>query len=148
MASNGQVQDTGARIIHEADETTSNIVSKSVSVGDGRAGYRGNVVVRTGLKGCKNSTECASLLLNRGSQMAAHPRVEVHGVLNRVRHEASVSTLDEEKLFYLQQRGLRRSEAVGLFVNGFVNDLVQAFPLEYSVELKRLMDLEMAGSVG
>ncbi len=148
MATSGQIQDTGAKMIHLANETTSNIVSKSVSIGEGLAGYRGKVFVQSGLKGCKNSTECSSLLLNASSKTGTYPRVDVSGNLNSVSHEASVSTLDEEKIFYMQQRGLKRAEAISMAVNGFVNDLVQEFPMEYSVELKRLIDLEVSDSVG
>lgn len=148
LAHSGQRQDTGARILHLADETTSNIVSKSISIDDGWAGYRGKVYVQPGLKGCKNRTECHSLLLGDKSPTGTFPVVDVCGDTQSIQHEASVSSLDEEKLFYLQQRGLKRSEAISLSVNGFVNDLVQSFPLEYSVELKRLIDMEVGNAVG
>lgn len=148
LANNGQRQDTGARVLHMADETTSNILSKSISIGSGWAGYRGKVYVKQGLKHCKNSTECHSLLLNDASPMGAYPKVEFSGPTNVIQHEASVSSVDEEKVFYMQQRGLKRSEALSLSVNGFVNDLVREFPLEYSVELKRLIDLEIENAVG
>ena len=148
LAHAGQRQDTGARILHLADETTSNIVSKSISIDDGWAGYRGKVYVQPGIKNCKNNTECHSLLLSKNSPTGTLPTVEVSGDCQSIKHEASVSSLDEEKLFYLQQRGLKRSEAISLSVNGFVNDLVRSFPLEYSVELKRLIDMEVENAVG
>lgn len=148
LAHSGQRQDTGARILHLADETTSNIVSKSISVDDGWAGYRGKVYVQPGLKKCKNCTECHSLLLGDKSPTGTFPIVDVSGDTQSIQHEASISSLDEEKLFYLRQRGLKRSEAVSLSVNGFVNDLVQSFPLEYSIELKRLIDMEVENAIG
>lgn len=148
LAHDGQRQDTGARVLHLADDTTSNIVSKSISIGQGWAGYRGKVFVQPGLKNCKNRTECHSLLLGETSPTGTFPFVDVSGDTHNVCHEASISCLDEEKLFYLQQRGLKRSEAISLTVNGFVNDLIRSFPLEYSVELKRLIDMEVENAVG
>jgi Fe-S cluster assembly protein SufB len=126
LAGDGQHQDTGAKMIHAADETTSNIVSKSISLGSGRATYRGLVHVPKHLKGCKNNTECDALLINPTSRTDTYP----------------------EQIFYMMSRGLTEAQAMSLSVNGFVNDLVRQFPMEYSVELKRLIDLEMEGSVG
>ena len=148
LASNGQHQDTGAKMIHAADETTSNIVSKSISAGSGRATYRGLVHVPKHLKGCKNNTECDALLINPTSRTDTYPAITVRGTGNAVQHEASVSQISAEQIFYMQQRGLTEGQAMSLSVNGFVNDLVRQFPMEYSVELKRLIDLEMEGSVG
>jgi len=148
LAGDGQHQDTGAKMIHAADETTSNIVSKSISLGEGRATYRGLVHVPKHLKGCKNNTECDALLINSHSRTDTYPAISVRGQGNACQHEASVSQISEEQIFYMQQRGISEAAAMSLAVNGFVNDLVQQFPMEYSVELKRLIDLEMEGSVG
>jgi Fe-S cluster assembly protein SufB len=148
LANDGQHQDTGAKMIHAADETTSNIVSKSISIGKGRATYRGLVHVPKHLKGCKNNTECDALLINSTARTDTYPAITVRGTGNSCQHEASVSQISAEQIFYMQQRGLTEAQAMSLSVNGFVNDLVRQFPMEYSVELKRLIDLEMEGSVG
>jgi Fe-S cluster assembly protein SufB len=148
LAGDGQHQDTGAKMIHAADETSSNIVSKSISVGQGRATYRGLVHVPKHLKGCKNNTECDALLINAHSRTDTYPAITVRGTGNATQHEASVSQISAEQIFYMQQRGLSEGQSMSLAVNGFVNDLVRQFPMEYSVELKRLIDLEMEGSVG
>ena len=148
LANNGQHQDTGAKMIHAADETTSNIIAKSISIGKGRSSYRGLVHIPKHLKGCKNNTECDALLINPSSRTDTYPAITVRGSGNAVQHEASVSQVSAEQIFYMQQRGLSEAQAMSLSVNGFVNDLVREFPMEYSVELKRLIDLEMEGSVG
>ncbi|HLC13487.1 MAG TPA: Fe-S cluster assembly protein SufB, partial [Chthoniobacterales bacterium] len=148
LANNGQHQDTGAKMIHAADETTSNIISKSISIGTGRATYRGLVHVPKHLKNCKNNTECDALLINATSRTDTYPAITVRGTGNSVQHEASVSQVSSDQIFYMQQRGLSEAQAMSLSVNGFVNDLVRQFPMEYSVELKRLIELEMEGSVG
>jgi Fe-S cluster assembly protein SufB len=148
LANDGQHQDTGAKMIHAADDTTSNVVSKSISVGQGRATYRGQVHIPKHLKGCKNNTECDALLINTNSRTDTYPAITVRGDQNATQHEASVSKVNEEMIFYMQQRGLTEGQAMSLAVNGFINDLARQFPMEYSVELKRLIDLEMEGSVG
>ena len=148
LANDGQHQDTGAKMIHAADETTSNVVSKSISVGKGRSTYRGQVHIPKHLKGCKNNTECDALLINTKSKTDTYPAITVRGNQHATQHEASVSQVSEDQIFYMKQRGLSEAEAMSLSVNGFVNDLVREFPMEYSVELKRLIDLEMEGSVG
>ncbi|MGF1678214.1 MAG: Fe-S cluster assembly protein SufB [Candidatus Methylacidiphilales bacterium] len=148
LANDGQHQDTGAKMVHAADETTSNIVAKSISIGKGRSTYRGLVHIPRHLKGCKNNTECDALLINTDSRTDTYPAITVRGEDNFVQHEASVSKVSEEQIFYMQQRGLSEEQAMSLSVNGFINDLVNQFPMEYSVELKRLIDLEMEGSVG
>jgi len=148
LANDGQHQDTGAKMVHAADNTTSNIISKSISVGEGRATYRGMVQMPRRLKNCKNNTECDALLINTNSRTDTYPAITVRGDGNSVQHEASVSKVSAEQIFYMQQRGLDEGEAMSLAVNGFINDLTREFPMEYSVELKRLIDLEMEGSVG
>ena len=148
LANDGQHQDTGAKMIHAADETTSNVISKSISVGKGRSTYRGMVHIPKHLKGCKNNTECDALLINTTSRTDTYPAITVRGTGNTTQHEASVSQVSAEQIFYMQQRGLTEGQAMSLSVNGFVNDLVRQFPMEYSVELKRLIDMEMEGSVG
>ena len=148
LANDGQHQDTGAKMIHAANNTTSNVISKSISVGEGRSTYRGQVHIAKHLKGCKNNTECDALLINTNSRTDTYPAISVKGNQHVTQHEASVSQVSEEMLFYMQQRGLSETQAMSLAVNGFINDLVEEFPMEYSVELKRLIDLEMEGSVG
>lgn len=148
LAHDGQHQDTGAKMIHAADNTSSNIISKSISIGEGRSTYRGVVSIPRSLKGCKNNTECDALLINTNSRTDTYPAITVRGNQSTVQHEASVSKVSAEQIFYMMQRGIPEDEAMSLAVNGFVNDLIREFPMEYSVELKRLIDLEMEGSVG
>ena len=148
LANSGQHQDTGAKMVHAADDTTSNVVSKSISVGDGRATFRGQVHIPKHLKGCRNNTECDALLINSSSRTDTYPAITVRGKEHATQHEASVSQVSSEMLFYMKQRGLSEAAAMSLAVNGFVNELVREFPMEYSVELKRLIELEMEGSVG
>jgi Fe-S cluster assembly protein SufB len=148
LANDGQHQDTGAKMIHAADETTSNIVAKSISVGKGRSTFRGLVHIPKHLKHCKNNTECDALLVNSDSRTDTYPAISVRGNQHTTQHEASVSQVSKEQIFYMRQRGLSDGAAMSLSVNGFVNDLVREFPMEYSVELKRLIDMEMDGSVG
>ncbi|MDR1366536.1 MAG: Fe-S cluster assembly protein SufB [Puniceicoccales bacterium] len=143
LASDNQTQITGAKMIHLAHNTTSNIVSKSISKGNGLASYRGIIDIKKDLKNCKNNTQCDALLIDHCSRSDTYPKITVYGNQNKVQHEASVSKIDEERLYYLQQRGIAQGQAISLCVNGFVNELIQEFPIEYSVELKRLIDLEM-----
>tara|TARA_B100000674_G_scaffold114154_2_gene85438 strand:- start:3610 stop:5016 length:1407 start_codon:yes stop_codon:yes gene_type:complete len=148
LANDGQHQDTGAKMVHAASETTSNVIAKSISIGKGRSSYRGLVEMPGRPSHCKNNTECDALLINAESETDTYPAITVRGRDNSVQHEASVSKVSAEQIFYMQQRGMSEPEAMSLCVNGFVNDLIREFPMEYSVELKRLIDLEMEGSVG
>src|SRR5246500_2402653 len=118
LANDGQHQDTGAKMIHAADETTSNIISKSISIGKGRATYRGLLHVPKHLKHCKNNTECDALLINATSRTDTYPAITVRGTGNAVQHEASVSQVSAEQIFYMQQRGLSEAQAMSLSVNG------------------------------
>jgi Fe-S cluster assembly protein SufB len=148
VAHTGQWQDTGAKMIHLAPYTTSRIISKSISIGEGNATYRGLVDVHSTDGHCKNYTQCDALLLDTSSRSHTFPTIRVRGDRHCVQHEASVSKISEEQLFYLQQRGIPHAQALSLSVNGFINDLLREFPMEYSVELKRLIELEMEGAVG
>lgn len=148
VARTGQHHDSGAKMFHRASRTSSTIISKSVSIGAGRAGYRGWVDMPKSVRGCRNHTECDALLLDGASRTDTYPVIQTGGQGNIAQHEASVSRLDEDQIFYMRQRGLTEEAARGLSVNGFVNDLVQRFPLQYSVKIKRLIELEMTGSVG
>lgn len=148
FATSGQRQDTGGKMLHRANKTTSSIVSKSISLGTGRSSYRGLVDVAPEASACKNNTECDALLINSHSRTDTYPAITVRGNRNAVQHEASISKISEEQIFYMKQRGLREEEAMSMSVNGFINNLVREFPMEYSMPLKRLVELEMEGSVG
>lgn len=148
FATSGQRQDTGGKMLHRANKTTSSIVSKSISLGTGRSSYRGLVDVAPEASACKNNTECDALLINSHSRTDTYPAITVRGNRNAVQHEASISKISEEQIFYMKQRGLREEEAISMSVNGFINNLVREFPMEYSMPLKRLVELEMEGSVG
>jgi Fe-S cluster assembly protein SufB len=148
VAADGQTQDTGAKMVHLADGTTSNVVSKSVSFGGGMASYRGLVHVPRSLSGCKNCTRCDALLVNPTGKTATFPRISVAGNGNVAQHEASVSKIGDEQIFYMQQRGLPIQQAMSLSVNGFINDLIREFPMEYGVEMKRLIELQTERAVG
>jgi Fe-S cluster assembly protein SufB len=148
FATTGQYQDTGGKMLHKAPDTRSSIVSKSISIGEGRASYRGFVEVDAEAHHCMNNTECDALLINTESRTDTYPAICVSGNANAVQHEASVSRISEEQIFYMRQRGMSEDQAVSLSINGFINDLVKEFPLEYSALLRHLINLEMEGSVG
>ena len=148
FAGNGQHQDAGGKVIHLAPNTSSTIISKSISQGAGRASYRGLVRVNPKAENVKVRVECDALLLDEESRTDTYPTMDIRNDNVRVEHEASVSKIGEDQLFYLQQRGLSPAEARGLIVNGFIEPIVKKIPLEYAVELNRLIELEMEGSVG
>jgi Fe-S cluster assembly protein SufB len=148
FASDGQHQDTGAKMVHLAPNTTSNVISKSVSKGKGRASYRGMVKVIKRASNCKSNVVCDALLLDKASRTDTYPLMDIENKSAQIGHEASVSKVGEEQLFYLMSRGLSEDEADALIVNGFVEPIIRQLPMEYAVELNRLIELEMEGSVG
>jgi Fe-S cluster assembly protein SufB len=148
FAGKGQHQDTGGKAIHLAPYTTSTINSKSVSVGGGRSSYRGMVRIINGAKGSKSFVRCDALLLDELSRSDTYPTNIVAEEDVTLGHEASVSKVGEDQLFYLRSRGLSEAQATSLIVNGFIEPIVKELPLEYAVELNRLIDLSMEGSVG
>ncbi len=148
FAGKGQHQDTGGKAIHLAPYTTSTINSKSVSVAGGRSSYRGMVRIINGAKGSKSFVRCDALLLDELSRSDTYPTNIVAEEDVTLGHEASVSKVGEDQLFYLRSRGLSEAQATSLIVNGFIEPIVKELPLEYAVELNRLIDLSMEGSVG
>ena len=148
MAGPGQHQDAGGKCIHVAPYTTSVINSKSISKGNGRTSYRGHLKVYPGAKGVKATVRCDALLLDEDSRSDTYPLMEIDEQDVTIGHEASVSKLGEEQLFYLMSRGLDEAEAAKMIVNGFVEPIVKELPMEYAVELNRLIELQMEGSVG
>ncbi len=147
-AGNGQHHDTGGKVVHAAPRTTSSIVSKSISRGTGRSSYRGLCRVYEGAKHAKSNVECDALLINDTSRTDTYPYIEIDERDANVGHEATVSKVGEEQLFYLMSRGLSEEEAMALIVRGFIEPIAKELPLEYAVELNRLIELEMEGSVG
>ena len=148
FANEGQHQDAGAKMIHAAPNTTSRITSKSISKGGGRASYRGMVKVYPGAVGSKVHVECDALLMGDDSRSDTYPTMEIAEDRVQVEHEARVSKIGDEQLFYLMSRGLSEEEALVMVVNGFIEPFVKELPMEYAVELNRLIQLEMEGSVG
>ena len=148
IAKNGQVQDNGGRAIHLAPNTSSTIVSKSVSMDGGICSYRGKVAIGPDACGAKTSTKCDALLMDDRSVSNTFPTNRIERGDASIAHEASVSRVSDEQLFYLMSRGLSETEAIGMIVNGFVEPIVKNIPLEYAAELNRLIDLNMEGSVG
>jgi len=148
FASAGQHQDAGAKVVHAAPHTTSRIVSKSISKNGGRASYRGLVRVEDGAYKSKSSVVCDALILDGHSRSDTYPYIEVNEQDVTIGHEASVSRIGEEQLFYLTSRGLTEPEASAMIVNGFIEPLVKELPMEYAVEMNRLIELQMEGSVG
>ncbi|MFN4212779.1 MAG: Fe-S cluster assembly protein SufB [Microgenomates group bacterium] len=144
----GQHQDAGAKMIHLAAETSSRIVSKSISKDGGRTSYRGLVQVMPGAKNCSVYVSCDALIIDEKSRSDTYPVMRIKEQEVNVQHEATVEKLGEEKLFYLTSRGIRKGEAEGLLVNGFIEPVAKEIPLEYAIELNRLINLEMSGSVG
>ncbi|MBT4010783.1 MAG: Fe-S cluster assembly protein SufB [Planctomycetaceae bacterium] len=144
----GQHQDAGAKLVHVAPNTTGQIISKSISKDGGRSSYRGLVRVEKGAHDAKNNVVCDALILDADSRSDTYPYIEVMEQDVSIGHEASVSRIGEEQLFYLTSRGLSEAEASAMIVNGFIEPLVKELPMEYAVEMNRLIQLQMEGSVG
>ncbi|MEN0109603.1 MAG: Fe-S cluster assembly protein SufB [Planctomycetota bacterium] len=144
----GQHQDAGAKVVHGAPNTSSRIVSKSISKNGGRSSYRGLCKVDDGAVNSKSNVVCDALILDPESRSDTYPYIEVEEQEVQVEHEASVSRIGEEQLFYLMSRGLSEAEASSMIVSGFIEPLVKELPMEYAVEMNRLIELQMEGSVG
>ncbi len=148
FSSKGQHQDAGAKVVHCAPHTKSRIISKSISKNGGRSSYRGLCKVEDGAVGSKSSVVCDALILDSESRSDTYPYIEVEEQDVQVEHEASVSRIGEEQLFYLMSRGLTEAEASSMIVSGFIEPLIKELPMEYAVEMNRLIELQMEGSVG
>ena len=148
FAGDGQHQDAGGKVVHVAPNTSSAIVSKSVSRGAGRTSYRGLLKVYEGAENTSSTVRCDALLLDEQSRSDTYPTMEVDEERVNIGHEASVSKLGDDQLFYLMSRGITEEEAAKMVVNGFVEPIVKELPMEYAIELNRLIELQMEGSVG
>jgi Fe-S cluster assembly protein SufB len=148
VAGEGQQQDTGAKIFHLAPDTSSSIRSKSISKGGGRSSYRGLLKVAPGMKRIKAKVACDALILDKESRSDTYPKISVEEDEVTVEHEATVSKIGEEQLFYLMSRGLSEAEAATMIANGFIEPIVKHLPMEYAIEMNRLVEMEMEGSVG
>jgi Fe-S cluster assembly protein SufB len=148
FAGDGQHQDAGAKVIHVAPNTTSTIVSKSVSKGTGRTSYRGHLKVYPKAHNVRSSVRCDALLLDEQARSDTYPYMDVEAEDVQIGHEATVSKVGDEQLFYLQSRGITEAEATAMIVNGFIEPFVKELPMEYALELNRLISLQMEGSVG
>jgi Fe-S cluster assembly protein SufB len=148
FAGRGQHQDAGAKVVHSAPHTTSKITSKSISMHGGRASYRGLLKVNPGAHGSRSNVVCDALLLDEESRSDTYPYIEIDEDDVTIGHEASVSKIGDEQLFYLMSRGLDEEQATSLVVSGFIEPLVRELPMEYAVEMNRLIQLQMEGSIG
>jgi Fe-S cluster assembly protein SufB len=148
FAGKGQHQDAGGKVVHHAPHTTSRIISKSISKGGGRASYRGLLKIDEGAHHTKSNVVCDALLLDEASRSDTYPYIEIDEQEVNVGHEASVSKVGEEQLFYLMSRGISEEMANTLIVNGFIEPLVKELPMEYAIEMNRLIQLQMEGSIG
>ncbi|MGI8518864.1 MAG: SufD family Fe-S cluster assembly protein, partial [Acidimicrobiia bacterium] len=149
-AGEGQHQDAGAKMVHAAPNTTSTIISKSISKNGGRSGYRGLVRVEKGAENSKSFVRCDALILDDKSRSDTYPYMEIEENDAEIGHEATVSKVGEEQLFYLMSRGLTEEQATSMIVAGFIEPIVRELPMEYAVEMNRLIELNMAaaGAVG
>jgi len=148
LASRGQEQDAGGKMIHLAPNTSSRIVNKSISKDGGKTAFRGLVKMVKGTAGSKTHVQCNSLILDEKSAATTYPAMQIEENDVEAAHEATVGKIGEDQLFYLMSRGITQNEATSLIVNGFIEPIVRELPLEYALELNRLIQLEMVGSVG
>ena len=148
VAGKNQHQDTGGKIIHCAPHTTSNIVSKSISKDGGRSSYRGLLKVIKGAHSVRSHVQCDALLMDKFSRSDTYPQIDIKESRVSVGHEASVSKVSDHQIFYLMSRGLTEVQARALLVNGFIDAFVSLLPMEYAVEINRLIEMEMEGSIG
>lgn len=148
MAGPGQHQDAGAKMVHCAPNTSSSIVSKSVARGGGRSSYRGLVEIQEGAHGSRSTVRCDALLVDDISRSDTYPFVDVREDDVTMGHEATVSKVSDDQLFYLMSRGLDEAEAMAMIVRGFIEPIARELPMEYAIELNRLIELQMEGSVG
>jgi Fe-S cluster assembly protein SufB len=148
FAGHGQHQDAGGKVVHHAPNTTSRIISKSISKDGGRASYRGLLRVDKGATGVRSNVVCDALLLDEASRSDTYPYIEVDEQDVTIGHEASVSKIGEEQLFYLMSRGLNEDQANAMIVNGFIEPLAKELPMEYSIELRKLIEIQLEGTIG
>jgi len=148
FAGKGQHQDAGAKAVHCAPNTSSKIISKSISKDGGRAGYRGLIKVMKGAENCRSTVNCDALILDEDSRSDTYPTMEIEEDKVTIGHEATVSKIGDEQIFYLMARGIPEEEAGAMIVSGFIEPVVKELPMEYAVEMNRLIQLQMEGSVG
>ena len=148
FAGKGQHQDAGSKMVHMAPNTTSRIISKSISKSGGRSTYRGLVQVDKDCHGCKSNVVCDALILDENSRSDTYPTMEINDDRVEIGHEATVSKVSDEQIFYLMSRGLKKEEAMSMIINGFIEPIVKELPMEYAVEMNRLIQLQLEGSVG
>jgi len=147
-ANDGQHQDAGAKMVHTAPYTTSNILSKSISKGTGRTSYRGLVRIEEGAHHARSAVKCDALMLDDTSRTDTYPYMEIEQEDATIEHEATVSKVSDDQLFYMQSRGITEDEATAMIVRGFIEPIARELPMEYAVELNRLIALEMEGAIG
>lgn len=148
LAGRNQTLDTGAKMIHIAPNTTSNIISKSISMDGGVSNYRGLINITSSAKNAKSHTQCDAMLLDDKSKSNTYPTITTKEKTASASHEASIESIDKDKLFYMMSRGLTEQQARSLMINGFIDEITKEIPLEYSVELYRLINMEIENSIG
>jgi Fe-S cluster assembly protein SufB len=148
FAGEGQHQDAGSKMVHAAPNTSSSVVSKSVARGGGRTSYRGLVQIKEGCHGSKSTVKCDALLVDDISRSDTYPYADIREDDVSMGHEATVTKLSEDQLFYLMSRGMTEDEAMAMIVRGFVEPIARELPMEYALELNRLIELQMEGAVG